>query len=60
MKFVKEGMHVQVLDVDRYFHAQVTGVTDQDTIMVSIKGATPVAATRLPGPPLWQVNRFEV
>jgi hypothetical protein len=50
---------VQVLVGDRYFHAQVTEVTNQDTVEVSIKGAAPMAATRLAGPPRWQVNRFE-
>lgn len=59
MKQVKVGMHVQVLDTGRYFHAQVTDVTDQDTIEVDLDGATTIA-TRMAGPPGWQANRFEV
>jgi hypothetical protein len=59
VRYAKVGHHVQVLVGTRFFHAQVTEVTDQDTVEVSIKGATPVAAARLAGPPRWQVNRFE-
>ena len=58
MKQVKVGHHVQVLIGSRFFHAQVTAVTDPDTVSVSVKGATPVVATRLVDPPRWRVNLF--
>lgn len=57
MKKVKVGHHVEVLIGDRYYHAQVTQVTNQTAIRVSIKGAADHAATRLTSPG-WSVNRF--
>lgn len=70
MKHAKVGRYVQVLnDVDlklnapntpvsKYQHGKIVTVTDQDTITVSVKGGTPLAAIRLTDPPMWRVNRF--
>jgi hypothetical protein len=58
VKHVRVGRHVQVLVVDRFFHAQVTAVADQDTVDVSIGDDAPVTATRLADPPSWRVNCF--
>jgi preprotein translocase subunit YajC len=58
MKYVKVGHHVQVLSGDRYFHAQVTEVTDQDAIEIDLDGV-PTPATRVVGEG-WLANRFEV
>jgi hypothetical protein len=59
MKHVKVGHHVDVLVVDRYFHAQVTEVTTQDAIKVKIKDGAEQVATRINSPG-WFANRFEV